>query len=83
MTKELNIYWENSCIGKIINPKFDNFDLYGDWHPENGVVYDKFLSCLERDEQLEIIIGEGDEPFKGTVEIEPDDEIEIKMRPSV
>ena len=78
--KELMIYYQGKSIGKIINPKIDHFDLYGIWMPERGVVYSQFVASIENGELVEVQIGEDDPSLKGTVEIEPEEEIEIKIR---
>ncbi|MEL7498758.1 MAG: hypothetical protein AAFN77_14210 [Planctomycetota bacterium] len=75
------VFWNKEVVGVVTSPRVDNFDYYGNWIPtENRELYDRFIEAVEKDGGAQIIVGELDSPLVGTVELEPDEEIEIKIR---
>jgi len=77
------VWWYGKCVGFIINPTIDNFDFYGQWQPLQDSACKKFLEWIETDGEAEIKIGDDHSKLKGTVEIKPDEEIELKIRPNL
>lgn len=76
-----DLFWEGSKIGVVSNPKVDNFDYYGPWQPtEDAELYKRFLAQVELEGGARVRIGEANSTLTGTVELEPDDEIQIKIR---
>jgi len=77
-----SLYWNGTKVGRITNPRFDNFDYYGAWTPTSSAeLYSKFLAKVEQEGGARVEIGEIASPLTGTVELRPDQEIEIKLRP--
>ena len=72
------IKWHGKCVGFVIEPKVDNFDFYGKWQPLQNSLCNKFLESIEIHGEVEVKIGEHSD-IKGTIEIVPDDEIDIKI----
>jgi len=81
--KKIPIRWYGKCVGFIINPTIDNFDFYGKWQPLQNSLCQEFLECIETHGEAEIKIGDDQSELKGTVEIKPDEEIDIKIRPNL
>jgi predicted lysophospholipase L1 biosynthesis ABC-type transport system permease subunit len=82
--KTEQVFWEGKRVGVVTNPRVDNFDYYGSWQPtDDNELYRRFLDQIDVDGGAKIEIGEIGSPLTGTVELEPDDEIEVKIRPSV
>ena len=79
--KTEKVFWNGEVVGVVTEPKVDNFDYYGQWKPtEDGGLYEKFIEAIDEDGGAQIIIGDLESPLVGTVELEPDEEIEIKIR---
>ena len=80
--KRLPIYWQGKVVGQVEGLTGDNFDLYGRWLPDTGSpAHEEFIRRLEAEEQLEVRIGDGVPELRGTIDIVPEDMIEIKGRP--
>ncbi|MEK8016719.1 MAG: hypothetical protein VSS75_007605 [Candidatus Parabeggiatoa sp.] len=79
---KLPVIWHEKSVGFIVNPKCDNFDLYGKWQPNQNSAYKKFLEWLETygEAEVEIANNECQIQIRGTVETEPNEEIDIKVR---
>jgi hypothetical protein len=75
------IRWEGNVVGYIENLNFDNFDLYGKWKPVTSEATEKFLELLRAEEQLVVQVGSESANVIFTVEFEPTETIEIKIRP--
>ena len=75
------IIWEGEVVGFVENLTADMFDLYGKWLPNTTTATQKFLSALRDGEQLWARVGEGQTSTLGTVEFEPEEQIDIKIRP--
>ncbi len=75
------VFWKNAVVGVIEEPKVDNFDFYGPWIPTSDLVlYSQFLLEVECEGGADVEIGEIGSPLRGTVELEPSNAIEIKIR---
>lgn len=83
MKKNIQIlYWNAKIVGSLVDPKADNFDFYGAWEPtEDKLLYESFLAQIDEEGGAFVEIGSVGSPLTGTVEVEPDQEIEIKLRP--
>ena len=77
----LGILWDGKRVGCMIDSKVDNFDLYGKWIPEESDLVDDFLRALDEKGQLEVWIEGGENPLRATIEIEPVEQIEVRIRP--
>jgi hypothetical protein len=81
-TKILPIYWNGRAVGHISSPNVDNFNFYGAWKPLiDEPAYNDFLAAIESDEGAPVLIGDEKPAMKGFVQIEPSEEIEIKLQP--
>jgi len=79
--KTEKIYWNGVLVGTITSPSFDNFDYYGGWSPiEDEELYSKFLKQVDEEGGAFVEIGEPNSKLTGTVELAPDEQIEIKLR---
>lgn len=75
------LYWNGNIVGVISNAKVDNFDFYGTWRPTSDAnLYRQFLEQVAEEGGARVDIGEVGSPLTGTVELEPDDQIEVKIR---
>ncbi len=77
----LPVKWDGVVVGSIIEPKVDNFDLYGKWVPSQSIETARFLELLGEGMQLDVQVGNNEPQIKGTIEAVPSIYIEIKMRP--
>lgn len=78
------VFWEGKQVGVVTNPCVDNFDYFGSWQPtDDNELYRRFLEQVDVDGGANIEVGEIGSPLTGTVELEPDDEIEVKIQPSL
>jgi hypothetical protein len=78
--KKIPVMWCQKCVGFILNLKCDNFDVYGKWQPNQNSAYKEFLELLETYGEAEVEVGNNEPKMRGTVEIVPDEEIDIKVR---
>lgn len=76
------LIWRDQIVGYIKNINVDMFDVYGEWLPLDSNVTGEFLSLLQRGEQLWVQVGIDVATCRGTVELEPGKNIEIKLRPT-
>ena len=79
--EKAEILFNGSLVGWMINPKVDNFEIYGDWKPNAGSSLDLLLETLNDVGEANVEISKGKSPISGVISIEPEDEIEIKMYP--
>ena len=76
-----DVYWNNLCVGCIVQMGVDNFCVYGKWYPAESPIYDAFLAELQAAGEAWVWF-DPERPYPvATVDLEPDDEIEIKYRP--
>lgn len=81
MPKTHNIYWERELIGRVENASFDHMNFYGRWLVvASDDIYARFLSSIDTDEGASVTIDTEDSALRGVVQLEPADEIEIKLR---
>lgn len=80
--KKYPVIWKGITVGEISNLKNDNFDVYGDWIPVKGDIVNDFVKEIES-EGVVVRIGTNDPALIGTIDIIPDDEIEVKIRPNL
>jgi hypothetical protein len=78
--EKLPVFCRDQLLGYVVNPKVDNFDLYGAWQPEAKGPMSDVLEELDRTGVVELNIGSSKPPMRGTLETVPDSEIEIKIR---
>ena len=79
--KTENVLWNGKVVGVVSNPNVDNFDYYGSWQPtSDDKLYQQFLKQVDAEGGARVELGEVGSPLSGTVELEPDDEIEVKIR---
>ena len=77
-----SIFWSGTLVGEIREAKFDNFDFYGLWNPKSAhPIYEEFLEAIDVEDGVWVAIGAPDSDLRGTVDLIPDEEINIKMRP--
>lgn len=80
--KSERLFWDGKLIGVVSNPKVDMWDYYGAWQPTSDeAIYRKFLEQVEQEGGARVEIGKVGSPSSGTVELEPDNEIQVKIRP--
>lgn len=78
---EQRLFWNAVHIGTVENFRIDNFDCYGIWNPRiDCAVYTDFINAVECEEGATVAIGSPESKLLGTVELVPDDEIQIKIR---
>jgi hypothetical protein len=75
------VIWRDQVVGTIEDVRVDHLELYGRWIPSCSDACQTFLEALQSGDQLEVQVGAGEPKLVGTVEIEPDGETEIRMRP--
>ena len=76
-----NVLWNGEVVGVVSNPNVDNFDYYGSWQPtSDDKLYRQFLEQVDSEGGARVELGEIGSPLYGTVELEPDDEIKVKIR---
>ncbi len=80
-TNEVAVLWRGQEVGKVTNPKVDNFDLYGKWVPSDSALAKSFAARIESDGEIEVLVGAEDPPLRGVVEFIPSAEIEVKLFP--
>lgn len=80
MGRNLSLFFEGSLIGYLLDPSLDNFELYGAWKPVPGDGLSRFLQVLDQAGEASIVIGQAPDELRGLVEVEPDDEIQVKLR---
>ena len=80
MRQSLSLFFEGSLVGYVLDPKLDNFELYGSWRPVLGEGLSRFLQVLDQTGEASIAIGQAPDELRGLVEVEPDDEIQVKLR---
>lgn len=80
MGRNLSLFFEGSLIGYVLDPNLDNFELYGAWKPVPGDGLSRFLQVLDQAGEASIVIGQAPDELRGLVEVEPDDEIQVKLR---
>jgi len=74
------VFWNDKKIGVIVNPRIDNFFLYGDWEiDENFENYNDFLDSINDEYGALVEIGKLGSGLKGNVLTEPDSEIDIRL----
>lgn len=75
------IYWRGVCIGEMINPIVDNFDVFGKWK-QNGNANEQasLIKEIEDNEEAYICFGNVKSGFIATVVEVPDDYIDIRCR---
>jgi hypothetical protein len=82
-SKSEPIFWKRAQVGVVTDPRFDNFDYFGSWRSTDDIeLYRRFLEQVQAEGGARVEIGEIGSALTGTVELEPDDEIEVKIRPS-
>lgn len=81
--KDASVYWRGKLVGKIRNLDIDNFDVFGIWIPSSDAVTEEFRNEIEETGEAVIRIGLTEPKWLGTIEVAPDDEIEIKIRPNL
>lgn len=75
------VYWKGICIGEILEPVVDNFDIFGKWRPMNDIEeLDGFIKDIEDNEDAYICLGDSNSGFIATVNEIPDDYIDIRCR---
>ncbi len=75
------LFWNGKIVGVISNPKLVNFDYYGSWTPITDTdLYRQFLEQVDMEGGARFEIGDVGSPLTGTVELEPGDEIDVKIR---
>ncbi len=80
--KTEHLFWNGKLIGAVSNPKVDMWDYYGSWQPTSDAdLYRQFLEQVDKEGGARVDIGHVGSPSTGTVELEPGDEIEVKIRP--
>ena len=77
------VAWNGQIVGYLSDVRNDMFDLYGKWTPLVGSVTDDFLTRLRSGDQLWVEIGQAEPILSGTVEEEPTDTIDIRIRVEV
>lgn len=81
MIDRTDLYWNGKKLGVIEQANLDNFDFYGRWQSTcDKDYYSSFLETVEQEGGAFVSIGGGDSQLTGSVEIEPSDIIEIKLR---
>jgi hypothetical protein len=79
--KTETLYWQGRIVGVVSDPKVDHFDYYGSWQPTSDEnLYRQFLEQVDAEGGARVEVGEIGSPLSGTVELEPSDEIEVKIR---
>ncbi|MFM2421932.1 MAG: hypothetical protein RL291_462 [Pseudomonadota bacterium] len=84
--KTERLFWNGKLVGVVSNPKVDMWDYYGSWQPTSDeALYRQFLEQVDQEGGARVEIGEVGSPLSATqaatVELEPDDEIQVKLRP--
>lgn len=75
------LFWNGKIVGVVLNPKIDMFDYYGSWTPTTDTdLYRQFLEQVDVEGGARVEIGQVGSPSSGTVELQPGDEIEVKIR---
>jgi hypothetical protein len=77
------VIWRDEVVGTVEDVRVDHLELYWRWIPSCSDTCKAFLEALHSGEQLEVRVGTEEPKLVGTVEIEPDEEIEIRIRPAV
>ncbi|MBS2029984.1 MAG: hypothetical protein JST54_18935 [Deltaproteobacteria bacterium] len=81
MKRAWPIFWESEEVGRIVEPKFDGFHLYGEWEAAGAPILAEFLARLGAGEQLWVEVGGAAETIAATIEEVPRAEVEMVMRP--
>jgi hypothetical protein len=76
------IAWRGQLVGYILDPKIDNFDVYGRWTPVFPSAQE-FIRVLQQCGEVVVRIGNKTPEWLGTVEELPDTEINIRVRPNL
>lgn len=78
--KTLNVFFNDERVGSVVNPAVDNLELYGKWLPNSGEALDSLFQALETIGEATVELGERPNGgLWGTIEVFPDDVIEIKI----
>ncbi len=85
--KTEHLFWNGKIVGVVSNPNVDMWDYYGSWQPTaDEDLYRQFLEQVDQDGGARVEIGEVGLPssatLSATVELEPGDEIQVKIRPA-
>jgi hypothetical protein len=80
MTKREPVIWRGELVGHISDISGDMFDLYGTWTAGAGAATQSFVERLRAGEQLWVEVGTTEPITRGTVEEEPMEQINIRMR---
>lgn len=81
MIDRTDLYWNGKKLGVIEQANLDNFDFYGRWFPTcDKDYYESFLVAVNQEGGAFVAIGRNESQLTGSVEIEPSDNIEIKLR---
>jgi hypothetical protein len=84
--KSERLFWNGKPVGVVLNPKVDMWDYYGSWQPTSDeALYRQFLEQVDQEGGARVEIGDVGSPssatLSATVELEPGDQIEVKIRP--
>lgn len=75
------IYWRGVCIGQMINPIVDSFDVFGKWKPSGNTNEQAlFIKEIEDNKEAYICFGNVNSGFIATVVEFPDNYIDIRCR---
>lgn len=79
MAKKIDVFWRGEVVGSILEPKFDNYHLYGEWKPVSSPTTHLFIERITAGKLARVLLGDGEPPLYGTIDMPPDDEGEIEF----
>jgi hypothetical protein len=76
----LDVFWKGEKMGVIVQPKIDNFHLYGAWVPVEGPKYANFIEAVQGHDEVAVQLGAEESDLHGTIEELSQYEIEVLMQ---